>query len=170
MMDDFRAMPDDEAIATAMSSVLTLFDFGVQNLKPLQMLSLRLLVGRRDVYACFPTGFGKSLIFHLLPHVCARLAANGFRQYPADPVVLVVTSLKSLMRDQVAILKRKGFAAAFVGESDSSDAAIRVGKFPDIYGSPEVLVGSREWRCALQANELRERFLAVVVDEAHTVV
>ena len=30
--------------------------------------------------------------------------------------------------------------------------------------------GSREWRCALQANELRERFVAVVVDEVHTVV
>ena len=71
-MDDFGAMPDGEAIATAVSSVLTLF--GVQNLKPLQMLSLRLLVRRRDVFACFPTGFGKSLIFHLLPHVCARLA------------------------------------------------------------------------------------------------
>ena len=42
-MDDFQAMPDDEAIATAVSSVLTLF--GVQNLKLLQMLSLRLLDG-----------------------------------------------------------------------------------------------------------------------------
>ena len=93
--DDFRAMPDDEAIATAVSSILTLF--GVQNLKPLQMLSLRLLVGRQN-------GFGNSLIFHLLPHVCARLAADGFRQYSAGPVVFVVTPLKSLMRDQVAIL------------------------------------------------------------------
>ena len=46
VMDDFGAMPDDEAIATAVSSVLTLF--GVQNLKPLQVLSLRLLVRRRD--------------------------------------------------------------------------------------------------------------------------
>ena len=101
----------------------------------------------------------------------ARLCpTSNFRQYPADPVVLVVTPLKSLMRDQVAILKRKGFAAAFVGESDSSDAAIKVGKFPYVYGSPKVLVGSCEWRCALQANELRERFVAVVVDEAHTVV
>ena len=45
-------------------------------------------------------------------------------------------------------------------------------KFPYVYGSPEVLVGrgSREWRCALQANELKERFVAVVVDEAHRVV
>ena len=84
--------------------------------------------------------------------------------------MLVVTPLKSLMRDQVAILKRKRIAAVFVGESDSSDAAVKVGKFSYVYGSPEVLVGSREWRCALQANELRERLVAVVVDEAHTVV
>ena len=144
MMDDFRAMPDDEAIATAVFSVLTLFDFGVQNLKLLQMLSLRLLVNRRDVFACFPTGFKKSLIFLLFTHICARLAANGFRQYPADPVMLVVTPLTSLMKDEVAILKRKEFAAAFVGESHSSDATIKVGKFPYVYGSPEVLVGSRE--------------------------
>ena len=104
------------------------------------------------------------LFFYLLPHVCARLTANGFRQYPADPVVLVVTPLKLLMRDQVAILKRKGFAVVFVGESDSSDAATKTGKFPCVYGSPdrEVLVGSREWQCALQVKELRERFMAVV--------
>ena len=35
------------------------------------------------------------------------IAANGFRQYLADPVVLVVTPLKSLMGDQVAILSAK---------------------------------------------------------------
>ena len=114
--------------------------------------------------------YRKSLIFHFLPHVCARLAANGFQQYRVDPVVLVVTPLKSLMRDQAAILKQKELAADFVDESDSSDAAIKVGKFPYVYGSPEVLVGSRKWKCALQANELKERFVAVVVDEAHTVV
>ena len=96
-MDDFGAMPDDEAIATVMSGVLTLFD--VQNLKPLQMLSLRLLVRRRDVFACFPTGFGKSLIFHLLPHVCARLALQPMASgYPADPVVLVVSLVPRLSR------------------------------------------------------------------------
>ena len=52
-------MPDDEAIAAATSRVLPLV--GVQNLKPLQMISLRLLV----------YGFEKLLIFHVLHnHLC----------------------------------------------------------------------------------------------------
>ena len=93
--DNFRAKPYDEAIVTEVSSITPVN--GMRNLKPLQLLSLRLLVRRRDgtdVFMYFPSGFGKSLIFHVLSHVCAQLAANGFQQYPTDPVVLVVNSVE----------------------------------------------------------------------------
>lgn len=167
-MNASHSMPDDEAITAAVSSSLSIF--GVEALKPLQLLALRYIVRGRDVFACFPTGFGKSLIFHILPLVCSRLSANGFRQYPTNPIVLVVSPLKSLMSDQVSILTSKGIRAGCVGQSKPMDADIKAGKFPFVYGSPEVLVGSAEWRTALQHSDLRERFVAVVVDEAHTVV
>ena len=62
-----QTLPNDEAIAVAVST--TLPTFVVEALKPLQLLALRYLVRGRDVFACFPTGFGKSLIFHILPFV-----------------------------------------------------------------------------------------------------
>ena len=161
-------MPSDEAIEAAAMASLAAFD--LEALKPLQLLALRYLVRGKDVFACFPTGFGKSMIFHILPSVCSHLAASGFTRFPPDPIVLVVSPLKSLMRDQVSILSTRGISAAAVGDSKQSDSDIMAGKFSFVYGSPEVLAGSSGRRSALQEQGLLERFVAVVVDEAHTVV
>ena len=70
--------------------------------------------------------------------------------------MLVVSPLQLLMRDQVAFLTHSGTEAAIVSQSKSRDAEIKTGKVPLIYGSPEVLVGSSEWRTALQRSDLRQ--------------
>ena len=154
-------MPDDEAIATAVSSISPLVS--VQNFKPLQMLSVHLLVCKQALEVAH---------FLLLPQSVTDYQPMAYSNITQILwcLLLVVTVLKSLIRDQIAILKHKGFAAAFVDESESSDSDIKVGKFLYVYGSPEVLVSSCEWRCALQRNELKERFVTVVLDKAHTVV
>ena len=64
--------------------------------------------------------------------------------------------------------KAQGFAAALLVNRNHQTLIYQGREFP--YGSPEVLVSSHEWRCALQGNTLKEQFMAVVVDEAHTVV
>ena len=74
------------------------------------------------------------------------------------------------MEDQISTLTRKGITAASVGSSKESDSDIRAGKVTFVYGSPEVLVGSAEWRDAIQQKALQDRFVAVVVDEVHIVV
>ncbi len=47
------------------------------NLRPKQMQSLDCLVKGTNVIAVLPTGFGKSLIFHLLPFVMPKKSATG---------------------------------------------------------------------------------------------
>ena len=44
---------------------------------------------RCDVFAILPTGFGKSLIFQLVPAICKELKALGY-DFPEKAVVVVV--------------------------------------------------------------------------------
>ena len=95
-----QTLPDDESNAAAVSTTLPIF--GAKVLKHLQLLVLRYLVWGRDVFACFSTGFGNSLIFRVLTFVCSLLTANGFQRYSRNNLVLVVLPLKPVMKDLVA--------------------------------------------------------------------
>ena len=135
-----RALISDEAISSAVEQSCS--QFGVESLKLLQRLALCQLVRGDDVLACFPTGYGKSLIFHMLPSVCSALRASGCSFFPANPIVVVAAPLLSLMRDQVASLTQRGVSAAMIGASKPSDAEIRAGGVSIVFGSPEVLIGN----------------------------
>ena len=60
----------------------------------------------KDVFGIMPTGFGKSLIFQLFPHLAK--AALTFE----NSTIIVVSPLISIMRNQVEQLKKLGFLAA----------------------------------------------------------
>ena len=76
-------------------------------LKEKQYEALKAVVLKnRDVLAVLPTGYGKSLIYQLLPLVFDFFTANG------SPVrkstVIVISPLNALMRDQIVKLKEGG--------------------------------------------------------------
>ena len=77
-----------------------------------QMLAIESIVLKsRDVLAILSTGFGKSLIFQILPGVFDNL--TGHRQILKTVVkdqamVLVVSPLNALKRDQISKLNKKG--------------------------------------------------------------
>ncbi len=71
--------------------------FGV--LKQEQEESIVQLVSGKDVFVSLPTGFGKSLCYILLPHVFDLWIMDGKKS-----IVLVVSPLVALMKDQVAVL------------------------------------------------------------------
>ena len=50
-----------------------------------------------DVFVVFPTGFGKSLCYACLPGVFERVLG-------AESVVVVLSPLTAIMRDQVSII------------------------------------------------------------------
>ena len=62
-----------------------------------------------DDFAIMPTGFGKSLIYQLFP----RLAKAALTL--ENSMIIVVSPLISIMRDQVEQLKKLGFSSAAIG-------------------------------------------------------
>ena len=121
------------------------------------------LLAKRDVFACMPTGYGKSLIYHALPTV-AKLMGHF-----SNPAVIVVSPLIALMREQVTSLREKGIAAAQIGHSDAENDTVISGQATVIYGSPEMLLDNDLWRRTVAGPSVKPRLAALVVDEVHTV-
>ena len=65
------------------------------------------------MFVNLPTGFGKSLIYQLAPLIVEEMSPLGGKIHSA--VILVISSLVSLMKDQVQYLERKGIKALFIG-------------------------------------------------------
>jgi len=110
-----------QALAESLSS------FSVMQLKAEQRFIIEKIVGRRDVFGQLPTGYGKSLTFQLLPGVLKSLNAKGY-DFPSTPLVVVISSLMSIVEDQVKYLRSIGIQAAYIGESKTKDAEILNGE------------------------------------------
>jgi RecQ family ATP-dependent DNA helicase len=119
----------------------------------------------RDLFITASTGLGKSLLFQL-PAI--DLHQNGL-------IVIVITPLKALMKDQVDSLKNKeiGFATYLNSddtylEREEKLKGIKEGKYSLIYVSPEFLV--RHKNLTAMFNLKGERKIGLyVIDEAHCV-
>ncbi len=108
----------------------------------------------RDCLAILPTGGGKSICFQV-----PALALPG--------ITLVVSPLISLMQDQVAALRRRKVAAAYLSSTQEPEvraavrAALLAGRLKLLYVAPERLqrlIAETRLDCALLA-----------VDEAHCI-
>src|SRR3989442_4254438 len=106
--------------------------FGHGGFRPAQLRVVGPLLAGRDVLAVLPTGAGKSL--------CSQLPA-----LMADGLTLVVSPLISLMQDQVAALRRRGIAAAYLNSLLTPDHrrvildATLAGRLRLLYCAPEQL-------------------------------
>jgi ATP-dependent DNA helicase RecQ len=132
--------------------------FGYSRFRATQLRVLGPLLAGRDVLAILPTGAGKSLCYQI-----PAILAGG--------LTIVVSPLISLMQDQVAALKRRGVAAAYVNSTldraerqSILDAALS-GRLTMLYCAPERL-GSLVRRLAHAA----VRVALLAVDEAHCIV
>ncbi|XP_057313372.1 uncharacterized protein LOC130654739 [Hydractinia symbiolongicarpus] len=135
------------------------------------------------VIAVLPTGFGKSLIYQLLPDfVPERKAGN---------IVLVVSPLTSIIQDQLVNLSKVGIECGILQledqansqryeplfEEDLNDASnsvfkisksIVAGKCKILFAHPESLL-SDQGRKILRSKIYEENVVACVIDEAHCV-
>ena len=132
--------------------------FGYPRFRSMQLRVLGPLLAGRNVLAVLPTGAGKSLCYQI-----PALIAGG--------MTVVVSPLISLMQDQVAALKRRGVAAAYLNsaldrtERQSILGAAMAGKLTLLYCAPERLVSLVR---RLSQSEVRIALLAI--DEAHCIV
>ena len=122
------------------------------------------------MFVALPTGYGKSLCFGLLPRVFDLL-----RGVEKESVVIVVSPLVALMKEQAAFFSSKGISAASISDKDDHESTketrrgIRRGEFQLVFLSPEALFATLEWRRMLSTDLYRTNLVGFIVDEAHCV-
>lgn len=131
--------------------------FGHDDFLPGQAAPLAAILAGRDVLAVMPTGSGKSLLYQLP----AALAPG---------LVVVVSPLIALMRDQLRALAGKGVAAAALhsmqddAEASAAISGLANGKTRLLYVAPERLT-----QPSTQELLRKNRVSLFAVDEAHCV-
>ncbi|XP_070551389.1 ATP-dependent DNA helicase Q1-like [Ptychodera flava] len=128
-------------------------------LKDKQVECLEHVVAGHDVLGILPTGYGKTVIYALLPSVLAHLGTAGRK-------VLVISPLVALMADQVARLDLLGIKAVQLNQQTSNSTD------PDsdiLLLSPEALFKGN-WQSVLCQPSYQDSIYCIVIDEAHCVV
>ncbi len=116
----------------------------------------------KDILAVLPTGYGKSLIYQLLPDV--------FDQYLVvqDSIVLVISPLNALMYDQIAKLNKRGIRACMIQGHEvvvaNGDQVTRLPMdelsnptFQLIYMHPEICVHEKKFIGFMNSTVYQER-------------
>ena len=90
----------ESIVETAILSSVNLFGHSI--VKEAQNKAITQLLKGNDVFVSLPTGYGKSLVYQILPFCVARILET-VSQPPAQdlvPCVLVLSPLTALMSDQ----------------------------------------------------------------------
>jgi ATP-dependent DNA helicase RecQ len=161
-------MQKDELFDKALALSLTKFKYC--SLKQEQKACVKkLVVDREDVFAVLPTGYGKSLIYEVLPFVFSKMNRLESDQCDDNNVVIVVSPLEYIHVQQVESLKQIGVCAVFLGHllSETHGLYSEEGFAQLLYGSAE------QWLSDMWANKLKQGELGnvqvLVIDKVHTV-
>ncbi|XP_056003672.1 uncharacterized protein LOC130049739 [Ostrea edulis] len=132
-----------------------------------------------DLLVNLPVGYGKSIIYHLLP---ALLKSDEL----PTPVIIVISPLNIIQKDQMTSLLDHGVSACRVNiktciEETTDDAEkqnygadmddtvqnIASGKYSIILCHPEAILNTAKGKELLSNERFKENVAAVVVDECH---
>ncbi|XP_045167567.2 ATP-dependent DNA helicase RecQ-like [Mercenaria mercenaria] len=139
--------------SAAISEYNKIFRSDLKSLKELQEKAITVLISGKDCICSLPTGYGKSLIYELLPfidHGC---------------LVIVIAPLNAIIKQQVQ--KLCGMAMCFSGVNDIS--RLKSGEISYVFSHPEEILQSRELNDAFTSDRLNTRKIYLVVDEAHCI-
>ena len=85
-------------------------------------------------------------------------------------IIIVVSPLINLMKDQVANLTKLGIAAVLLSDIKAEDAnRVKEGHFKVVYESPECWLNNDHWRKVFYSNIYISKLCAIVIDEAHVI-
>ena len=162
-------------------------------LKDKQLECLSWIYKGRDVIANLPTGYGKSVIYHLLPRLLTRRLGSDDDDVTVTGIVLVVCPLNVIQEDQNKLLIQKSISACRLDVSCSvitinqvkSDVSVipptttttttslidqvQNGFFDVVHCHPEALFCTEDGANLLDSESFQSRVVAVVIDECHTV-
>ena len=138
------------------------------DLRTEQMMALNSTVASRekDCLCVLPTGYGKSLIYQLLPFVFDELLSEG----KCSSCVIVVSSLNAIMEDQICklfpdynavILRQHCPDTGLIGTTNAKIDACKL-----LFGHAECFLDDTSVKQLLKDVKFKGRVRAVV-DEAH---
>ena len=151
------------------------------NLKVKQVIGIYNIYQGRDVFALLPTGYGKSVIYQLLPDM-----------FDDSKIIIVVSPLNSIIKDQMDSLTKKnikssvlncfeeqGLIKLFDDDDEVSNDSVKNkpnglpkeltdGKISIVFSHPESLL-CEEGRKLLRSEIFQKQVLACVIDEAHCI-
>ena len=146
------------------------------NIKPKQKEALqKIVLDGQDCLIVLPTGYGKSLIYQLLPSLFDRVSKDSSKD---KSVVIVVSPLNALIEVQINKFNALGVCCASLrlsGEEadgrfeESFLENLQAGNFQLIFTHPEVAVNNRHCRELFLSNYY-QRNVVVVVDEEHCII
>ena len=146
---------------------------GFEELKEKQIEALKAFADGKDVFVSLPTGYGKSLCYQILPFLYDALrGCAGRDETRTASIVVVVTPLVSIMKDQVSDLNNRQVSAIHILSSAVSEGqrgAIMQGEYSIVYISPEELLQHGRWRDMLHSEVYQKNLVGFVIDEAHCV-
>ena len=137
-------------------------------LKARQHEAVKAFMQGNDVFVALPTGYGKSVIFGVLP--AAFDVLRGHTEHKS--IAIIITPLAALMKDMKDKFVPRGVNAEFLGELQADTGAVlRVvdGKHQLVFVSPENLLDNPLLRGMLTSEVYQSHLVAVVVDEAHCI-
>ena len=124
-----------------------LHQLGYESIKPEQLAAVESLLKGEDVFMSVPMGFGKSLVYQVLPFRSESLLCSCKNSWTfKSPVVIVVSPLISLTHDQVSKLVAKEVKAMCISGEKSGDVFTDVeSQVTHVFGSPEAFIGNKAW-------------------------
>ena len=158
----------DQDLEQAIAKVLETFD-GVENLSAEQRDGIANFIRRHDVLAVLPTGFGKSLLFQLIPGLCVELHNLGYSYYPKNPIVIVICPLNALIECHIKQLEHRGISCTCLSGEDADQDDAFAGRYSFIFANPEALILNEKWRKMLQTPVYQKNLFGIVADEAHVI-
>lgn len=163
-------MAADEFIEACQNAIqFSLKSFpNITELKPIQEKAIINFTKRRDVFAMLPTGYGKSLLFQLVPRICQFLHNKGF-DYPSDPILIVICPLTALISSHLTELRAHGISACSLSDEKLNIEQLKDGNFSIVFASPEVILNNITRREMLHTELYKKNVFGIVTDEAHVV-
>ena len=162
----------------ALSEAVKRMDLNPLKLK--QVESIQSFASGKDTFVALPTGYGKSVIFAILPLLFDLMRGNlifydngcHYISGISGSIAVIITPLISLMLDQKEKFLQKGLRVDFVGQAQHNEQALEAvinGQIQLVYISPESLLENKRYRNMLSSKVYQEKMVALVVDEAHCV-
>ncbi|XP_066924465.1 uncharacterized protein, partial [Clytia hemisphaerica] len=120
------------------------------------------IVRGKDTLCVFPTGFGKSLIYQIIPNLAKEL------YLAASPLVIVISPLVALIKDQIYEANQSPLNLKPCAAQEHQSEALK--QYNIIFGTPEIWLNhNSSAQKFLKSTFAKKNLMCLVVDEVHKV-